>query len=66
MPLGHNLGASVPDRAAHEPSQSLLSRPSGEHPSRDEIGCPYELTDKRWDVWHEGYQAALRWMMEAR
>ena len=29
------LGASADaDRAAHEPSQSALSRPSGEHPSR--------------------------------
>lgn len=28
------MGASLRDRAAHEPSQSALSRPSGEHPLR--------------------------------
>ena len=32
------LGASADaDRAAHEPSQSSLSQPSGEHPLRDDI-----------------------------
>jgi hypothetical protein len=28
------MGASLRDRAGHEPSQSTLSRPSGDHPLR--------------------------------
>jgi hypothetical protein len=36
------MSASVPDRAGHEPSHSTLSRPFGDHPSREFTPGPWQ------------------------
>jgi hypothetical protein len=64
--MKHNLGG-IP--GSREPSLVPQSRPIGFDPGRDDNGCPYALTDERSIeramAWHEGYCAALRWMMES-
>jgi crossover junction endodeoxyribonuclease RusA len=50
--LMDNKGASLRDRAAHEPSLSSQSRPSGEHPLRVELGYPAKELSPNTPVHH--------------